>query len=920
MKRLAILFTVALAAIGLAQPIMGPSPSPGNMILKVDVVTNLQQMRPDISDKLVVLILGTNTIWDGGAAYYRADPTNALPHSIPNVITSSITSTGRWIKITELTATTGTNVTNSIIDVPEYYAMLYSYDEFGTYDEGPFTNPPANAHGWDGSWEVVSGSAYITNRWPSGTAPFRTNYGYFYQDIPQMHWQRSDNRLVLSGADTEVRRKMTNLPADWERIRLAIRYTPLVYTNTIVTVASNWYLNELSFTNGGVFFVGFCNSTNGSWYAATNYHVGAQRRSNTPKYYTQRTILSDGFWHQGHLDWSLLDSQWLAVQRADSTSDWIHPGLNDTTWIGSYGDLQALDESASWANPNVIFLDIVRDWVDGMPAIQVVVPNQETAMNTPVPDEGKNFRYGQILEVMGMNGLLYADSYLNIPGSIAAMTGPVESPWYSDGSEPAIEESLEYGSSISDFDSISIVWNRGDSTPLEVADVTVRVFADSLSSAPRIPTNAPIVLNSYVSGTTLTIIRTNVFSVPILEAGIIAMFQSNGLAYGQGFRTNNGYFWGAGFTYNASSGNKTSTYSGWAPGTYNFRYHYYNDGGLGPSSATNTFTILPSLALYPEPVPYGSTNLADGNTSQSVSWDDVTGEDGYIVLWRTNSLASWEVVTNTAANVTNATKYFASLDCAATNHMWVVATNLGGTTNFQSNVLDVTGLGAKWWLDVLATNNVLTSLAAPAGVNDDVQTWTDSISGDSFTGNSYLSTNGVGQFDDLGNTASPTLLSSPYAVFSLPSTFYSVAKENTHAATGTIMSSSLAAEVFPFQYSKNTTNSWAIYWDVYAGAGFTYQSATYTTNQTLKHFGVGVTVAQWGGLAGVYATHNGRKMVGTGLLGIGDQPYLNVLNKADETTPFNGWIKSFVACTNGHSDALRVKMNSWLANYYGFTP
>jgi len=606
MKRLAIFFTIALAAIGLAQPMMGPSPSPGNMILKVDVVTNLQQMRPDISDKLVVLILGTNTIWDGGAAYYRADPTNELPHSIPTVITSSVTTTGRWIKITELTSLTTTNsvtnivyVTNevSVSDVPEYYAMLSSYDEFGTYAEGDdFSSPTNNAHGWASAWEVASGSVYITNRWPTNYAPATRTNATVNTTYGPHNWMRSDSRLILAGNNTEIRRKFNELPSDWQRIRMGFRFTPLWRTNTLTYGVT---VDALSWTNGARMGFGFYNSTNGGFYDSGGYWVGALNTLETVLGdMIQTNELESGYWQGGYLipqggAIESLDS-WKAYTVSNQVE--ILSDLNAYDNIStSFGDRLVGGWSADWWLGNAFLIDLVRNWVDDTHLIQVVQIDAGEYDELPA-SFNMSPELGQILSALEHPGPIsgYNEGLDN--NAIYQMHGPY-------GSLQAYNfGSLLYGGFMparrfAGVDGVSLVWNNGDEIPLEISEVMLRVSAPSLGSGIRVPTLMPtnIVVGSPV-GDSNTISWNNDYSIPNEAIGTVLLLSLDGSNFGDCSRTNTapgGYGAGSVATgvrrFNKSTTNDNIRFM--QSGTWSVRLHYYSEGGLGPPSETNTWVI-----------------------------------------------------------------------------------------------------------------------------------------------------------------------------------------------------------------------------------------------------------------------------------------------------------------------------------------
>jgi hypothetical protein len=100
-----------------AQPISGPAI--GNVLQKVPLLTNLLNMRP-VSAQQFVLTLGETNLWDGGGAYYRADPTNLLTPNGSTILQSSGTSTGRWLRVATIPAGSDTP---AWINVRDYGAV-----------------------------------------------------------------------------------------------------------------------------------------------------------------------------------------------------------------------------------------------------------------------------------------------------------------------------------------------------------------------------------------------------------------------------------------------------------------------------------------------------------------------------------------------------------------------------------------------------------------------------------------------------------------------------------------------------------------------------------------------------------------------------------------------------------------------------
>jgi len=108
MKRLILAFTFLIAAaIGLGQP--GPSgPPAANSIQRTSVTTNLVRFAPS-SINMLFITLGSNTIWDGGGAWFRGDPTNELAADGVGIVMGS-TVTGRWVRFSDLEVIRGVDV------------------------------------------------------------------------------------------------------------------------------------------------------------------------------------------------------------------------------------------------------------------------------------------------------------------------------------------------------------------------------------------------------------------------------------------------------------------------------------------------------------------------------------------------------------------------------------------------------------------------------------------------------------------------------------------------------------------------------------------------------------------------------------------------------------------------------------------
>jgi len=928
---------VAVFLVAFVVALFAQAPNPANIIQKVDVITNLQQMSP-ASEKVVVLVLGTNTTWDGGAGYYRGDPTNELPHNPPNVITSSVTSTGRWVRITDLARLGMTNsvtnlvyITNAVVDVPEYYAMLSSYDEFGTYAEGDdFSSPTNNAHGWASAWEVASGSVYITNRWPTNHAPTtRTNPTDVYTYSPRA-WMRSDSRAVLSGNNTELRRKFASIPSDWQKIRMAFRFTPLWQTNN---TSSGQAVQSMSYTNDARLGFGFYNSTNGGYFDAGGYWVGSVLTLKSMTGKMQNTNVDEvASWDGGYLTpgsgvftslggWNAF----IVTNRNETLADLTYYDNGNTDW----GDRAPVNISANWWAGNVFIIDIYPDWLDGTHNIQSSLYDAGSYENFeaswPIsPDQG------HILLAMEHTGFVRGQSEATSSDARLSMSSPWDDGSYLGGGSISYAGMLPR-EKFAGIDGVSLVWNNGDEIPLEVSEVMVRTFAPSLGSPLRVPTTFPTNISvGAPSGGSVSITWNNDYETPNVSLSTLLLLSYEGSDFCDCQRTylptTSPPLDRLACITRAANTATSSSFNSLQAGTWSLRLHYYSEGGLGPASATNTFVVPDAFIPYQEVAPVGSSDLADGNTSISISWDDQAGESGYYAQWKTNGSGVWNVFTNVTADVTNATLY--GLTHPAKVTISVVATN-GAATNASSSQVLMGTIGFKYWWDV-DTTLYSDAGVTPAIVGDQVFQWTDRISSFSLLASNapdtkpYYSTNGVGYLNDAGSSSNLTwyLQSEVSTNLSKTASIWIVAKENDSGENGIIFDGNLGTGNYRSWLRR--TNSTEYTYKRRQNADGSGDAINIPAPAIGTHYVLGIDNSvdsfpdirtnaaafienyflpayEWYGL-----------MIGNGHESL----------TATNSQAFRGWIKGVViadqtSSTISYNNSLSQKINDWLMNFYG---